>query len=106
MTVWSLPGPDPDHGVGPADAALLEDAARAAGEIALRHFHAGPSAVEKPGGLGPVTEADLEVDRMLRAELTAAGAVEVHDGPAALLAALDESRLGAAGAQQRGTPGT
>lgn len=37
-----------------------------------------------------------------RAELRAAGAAEVHDDPAALLAALDRSRLG----QQRGTPGT
>lgn len=69
------------------DAALLEDAARAAGEIALRHFRAGPTATEKPGGLGPVTAADLEVDRMLRAELTAARpgygwlSEESEDGP-------------------------
>lgn len=54
------------------DLELLEDAARAAGEIALRHFRAGIETVEKPGGLGPVTAADLEIDRMLRAELTAA----------------------------------
>lgn len=44
------------------------------------------------------------------AELTGAGAVEVHDDPASLLDALDRSRLGAAGSggrgQQRGTPGT
>jgi hypothetical protein len=36
------------------------------------------------------------------AELREAGAAEVHDDPAALLAALDRSLLG----QQRGTPGT
>ncbi len=48
------------------------------------------------------------------AELTGAGAAEVHDDPAALLDALDRSRLGTTGAagagagagQQRGTPGT
>ncbi|MBP7002478.1 3'(2'),5'-bisphosphate nucleotidase CysQ [Amaricoccus sp.] len=75
------------------DLALLEAAARAAGEIALRHFHAGPQAVEKPGGAGPVTEADLEVDRMLRAELLAARpdygwlSEESEDGPGRLEAA-------------------
>lgn len=52
------------------DLALLCEAARAAGEIALRHFAGGRAAREKPGGQGPVTEADLEIDRMLRAELT------------------------------------
>jgi myo-inositol-1(or 4)-monophosphatase len=50
----------------------LEDAARAAGEIALRHFERGFEVWEKPGGQGPVTAADLEIDRMLRAELLAA----------------------------------
>jgi myo-inositol-1(or 4)-monophosphatase len=57
--------PDPDL-------ALLEDAALAAGEIAQRRFGAGLPAREKPGGHGPVTEADLEIDRMLRARLGAA----------------------------------
>jgi myo-inositol-1(or 4)-monophosphatase len=52
--------------------ALLETAARAAGEIALRHFGADPEVWEKPGGLGPVSAADLEVDRMLRTELLGA----------------------------------
>jgi myo-inositol-1(or 4)-monophosphatase len=72
------------------DLALLEDAARAAGEIALRHFAGGRAATEKPGGQGPVTEADLEIDRMLRAELTAALpdngwlTEESEDGPARL----------------------
>jgi myo-inositol-1(or 4)-monophosphatase len=55
-----------------ADLALLLDAARAASKIGLRHFGRAPETREKPGGHGPVTEADLEVDRMLRAELTAA----------------------------------
>jgi myo-inositol-1(or 4)-monophosphatase len=55
-----------------ADLALLLEAADAAGEVATRHFQGGRASVEKPGGAGPVTEADLEVDRMLRAELKAA----------------------------------
>jgi myo-inositol-1(or 4)-monophosphatase len=51
---------------------LLGTAALAAGEIALRHFGKALGVVDKPGGAGPVTAADLEIDRMLRAELTAA----------------------------------
>jgi myo-inositol-1(or 4)-monophosphatase len=54
------------------DLALLVDAARAAGEIAERHWGQDPRTWDKPGGAGPVTEADLEVDRMLHAELLAA----------------------------------
>ena len=54
------------------DLALLETAARAAGAIALRHFGRGPEAWNKPGGQGPVTIADIEIDRMLREELLAA----------------------------------
>ncbi len=54
------------------DLALLIDAAQAAGEIARTHFRSGQDVWDKPGGAGPVTEADLEVDRMLRAELCAA----------------------------------
>jgi myo-inositol-1(or 4)-monophosphatase len=54
------------------DLALLEAAAREAAAIALRHFGRPGGVREKPGGHGPVTEADLEIDRMLRAELTAA----------------------------------
>ena len=57
----------PEH-----DLALLTEAAHAAGEIALRHFGASPEVREKPDGAGPVTAADIEVDRMLRAELTGA----------------------------------
>jgi len=55
-----------------ADLALLLDAARAAAGVGMRHFGRAPEVWEKPGGHGPVTEADLEIDRMLRAELTAA----------------------------------
>jgi myo-inositol-1(or 4)-monophosphatase len=56
------------------DLALLTQAAEVAGAVALRHRDRGgrPDAWEKPGGLGPVTEVDLEIDRMLRSELTAA----------------------------------
>ena len=74
------------------DLALLEEAARAAGKIALRHFDGARAATEKPGGQGPVTEADLEIDRMLRAELTAARpgygwlSEESEDGTARLAA--------------------
>jgi myo-inositol-1(or 4)-monophosphatase len=55
-----------------ADLALLERAARAAGEVARARAADPGRVVEKPGGHGPVSEADLEVDRLLRAELTAA----------------------------------
>jgi myo-inositol-1(or 4)-monophosphatase len=54
------------------DLALLKEAAREAGVIALRHFRSTPEVWDKPGGAGPVSEADLEVDRMLRHELLAA----------------------------------
>lgn len=52
--------------------ALLVDAARASGEIARRHFGASPDTWDKSDNAGPVTEADLEIDRMLKAELLAA----------------------------------
>lgn len=50
---------------------LLVEAAEAAGRIALGAFRGDYESWEKPGE-GPVTAADLAVDRMLRAELTAA----------------------------------
>ena len=55
-----------------SDLDLLIDAARAAGAEALRH--SGPVARrwDKPGGLGPVTEADLAVDALLSERLRAA----------------------------------
>ena len=55
-----------------ANLALLLSAAEAAGDIAKRHFRAGPETWDKGDGQGPVTEADLEIDRMLKAELLAA----------------------------------
>lgn len=54
------------------DLDLLKDAAQAAGEIAGRFFKADPEAWDKGDGQGPVTEADLAIDRMLNAELLGA----------------------------------
>ncbi|MBI1417020.1 MAG: 3'(2'),5'-bisphosphate nucleotidase CysQ [Limimaricola sp.] len=74
------------------DLTLLTDAAREAGVIAKRHFEDGPRAWDKPHGAGPVTEADLEVDAMLRRELTRARpnygwlSEETEDNPARLQA--------------------
>lgn len=63
----------PDARPGPqADTELLVAAAEAAGEIACRHFKTPMEVVQKPGDLGPVTAADLEIDRMLHARLIAA----------------------------------
>ncbi|MFV2034058.1 MAG: 3'(2'),5'-bisphosphate nucleotidase CysQ [Halocynthiibacter sp.] len=53
------------------DLRLLTKAARQSGEIARRHWRATPEVWDKPGGAGPVTEADLEIDRMLQATLCA-----------------------------------
>ncbi|WP_340109880.1 inositol monophosphatase family protein [Pikeienuella sp. HZG-20] len=64
-----MPPPDPDRA---ADLALLLDEARAAGEIARRHHRADIATWEKAGGAGPVTEADIAIDRMLKADLTRA----------------------------------
>lgn len=54
------------------DLALLVDAARAAGAIALTFFGNDPDVVDKPAGAGPVTEADIAVDRMLHETLGSA----------------------------------
>ncbi|WP_284165119.1 3'(2'),5'-bisphosphate nucleotidase CysQ [Frigidibacter sp. SD6-1] len=54
------------------DLALLTEAARAAGQIALSYWRQSPKTWDKGGGAGPVTEADLAVNRMLEAELRAA----------------------------------
>lgn len=56
----------------PDDLDLLIGAARAAGRIALRHWRRDPEAWDKPGGAGPVTEADLAVNAMLAEELRGA----------------------------------
>lgn len=45
-----------------ADLALLEAAARQAGQIALGYWRRDPKAWDKGGGAGPVTEADLAVN--------------------------------------------
>ena len=72
------------------DLALLRNAADAAGRIALKHFRADPRSWDKEGGLGPVSEADLEVDEMLRHRLLAARpdhgwlSEETEDDPARL----------------------
>lgn len=52
--------PDSDR---ESDLALLTRAARAAGAIALRHWRKAPRSWDKGGGGGPVSEADLEVNR-------------------------------------------
>lgn len=54
------------------DLGLLLEAAKAAGEIAARYFQSGQQVWDKGGGQGPVSEADLEIDRMLRAKLLTA----------------------------------
>ncbi len=54
------------------DLSLLRDAAKASAEIALRYFREDPETWDKGGSQGPVTEADLAIDTMLKAELRAA----------------------------------
>ncbi|MEM8597121.1 MAG: 3'(2'),5'-bisphosphate nucleotidase CysQ [Pseudomonadota bacterium] len=75
-----------------ADRDLLVAAAEEAGEIALRHFRRSPAVTEKPDGQGPVTEADLAVDRALAINLRRARpgygwlSEETTDGPDRLTA--------------------
>lgn len=57
-------------GAPDADLALLIDAAQEAGACALSYFKQAPEVWEKPGGLGPVSAADLAVDRLLHTRLT------------------------------------
>ena len=54
------------------DLALLTEAARDAGRIALRFWRKDPQVWDKGGEHGPVTEADLAVNDMLKARLLAA----------------------------------
>jgi len=54
------------------DLELLTSAAKNAGEIAKTYFQNGHETWDKPGGAGPVTEADLAVNDMLTEELRAA----------------------------------
>ncbi len=73
-----------------SDLALLIRAARAAGEVALRYWKQSPAAWEKADNAGPVTEADLAVDRLLAGMLRTARpdygwlSEETEDGPARL----------------------
>jgi myo-inositol-1(or 4)-monophosphatase len=53
------------------DLALLTEAARDAGRIALRYWRREPKVWDKGGEHGPVTEADLAVNDMLKARLLA-----------------------------------
>ena len=55
-----------------ADVALLLDAGLEAGKIAKHYFGQGPKAWDKGDGQGPVTEADLAIDKMLNTELGSA----------------------------------
>jgi len=54
------------------DLQLLIDAAYASGDIARKHFNASPQIWDKADNAGPVTEADLAIDTMLKAELIGA----------------------------------
>ncbi len=54
------------------DLDLITDAARASGDIARRFWKQCPETWEKSPEAGPVTEADLAIDTMLRTELIAA----------------------------------
>lgn len=51
------------------DLALLEAAAREAGEVALRYWRKAPKSWDKGGDAGPVSEADLAVNEALEAHL-------------------------------------
>lgn len=54
------------------DTKLLIDAAEDAGEIALKYFRKDFEVHDKGGDLGPVTEADLEINAMLAERLRGA----------------------------------
>lgn len=74
------------------DLELLIEAARAAGRIAARFWQMKPRQWDKAEGAGPVTEADIAIDGMLRERLTAARpgygwlSEETEDGPGRLAA--------------------
>lgn len=55
-----------------ADRDLLCEAAKEAGAAALAHHRRDPRTWEKSGGAGPVSEADLEADRLLARRLRSA----------------------------------
>ena len=47
------------------DLNLLRNAAIGAGKIAMRFYQKNPISWDKGDGQGPVSEADLEIDKML-----------------------------------------
>ena len=55
-----------------ADLALLTAAARDAGDLVMGWFRRDPRRWDKPGGAGPVTEADIAADARLKERLRAA----------------------------------
>ncbi len=63
-----MPGPETTG----HDLDLLIEAAKAAGNIAMRHWRNSPKVWEKPDGQGPVSEADMEVNYALHHLLRAA----------------------------------
>ncbi|MBB5220218.1 myo-inositol-1(or 4)-monophosphatase [Amaricoccus macauensis] len=74
------------------DASLLTEIVLEAGALALARADAPGAVRDKPGGGGPVSEADIEVDRLMRARLLAARpdygwlSEETEDGPERLSA--------------------
>ena len=56
----------------PDDLGLLVEAARRGGEAALGFWRGSPTAWDKAGGLGPVSEADIAVDQVLAETLRTA----------------------------------
>jgi len=86
-----LPDVDLHSRAAAGDLALIRDAAREAGRIAMRYFRRAPEVWMKPGE-SPVSEADFAVDRFLRETLLAARpdygwlSEETADHPARLAA--------------------
>lgn len=74
----------------PDDLALLLEAARLGGKTALGFWRSSPTSWDKGGGQGPVSEADLSVNRVLAEVLRGARpdygwlSEESEDGPARL----------------------
>jgi len=60
-----------DHALTSADATLLRDAVRGAGSVAMHYFRRRPKVWEKAKN-DPVSEADMAVNRYLKARLEAA----------------------------------
>jgi len=58
----------PDHD----DLMLLVGAAHASGDIARKFWQQSPEVWDKDAGAGPVTEADIAIDRMLHSDLRTA----------------------------------